>query len=86
MKSNELKWLPEGSKLRAGDTKANTDSKHQTFTSFSCRQDSLPEFSNNPLGPTYPDIILAKLGPGQVTSLCFLPPIVYFGDEIDTRK
>lgn len=69
MKSDELKWLPNGSELIAEDAKPNAGSKPKTFTSFSCSQDSLPEFSSNPLGPKEENlkIILAKLGPGQVT-------------------
>lgn len=67
MKSDELKWLPNGSELPCEDDKPIGGSKPKTFTSFTCSQDSLPEFSSNPLGLTYSDIILAKLGPGQVT-------------------
>lgn len=67
MLSDQLKWLPNGSELISEDTKPNTDSKPKTFTSFSCSQDSLPEFSSNPPGPRYLDIIIDKLGPGQVT-------------------
>ncbi|RXH85136.1 hypothetical protein DVH24_041904 [Malus domestica] len=32
-------------------------------------QDSLPEFSDNPIDPTSGDIIIARLGPGQVIEL-----------------
>lgn len=67
VKSDELKWLPNGSELPCEDVKPIVGSKPKTFTSFTCSQDSLPEFSSNPLGLTYSDIILAKLGPGQVT-------------------
>lgn len=68
VKSDELKWLPGGSKFLLSPEKSNSDSgsKTKTYTSFSCSQDSLPEFSNNPIGPRHDDIILAKLGPGQV--------------------
>ncbi|KAK7305273.1 hypothetical protein VNO77_43175 [Canavalia gladiata] len=69
VKSDELKWLPNGSELPCEDAKPNVGSKPKTFTSFTCSQDSLPEFSNNPLGPTNSDIILAKLGPGQEIEL-----------------
>lgn len=72
-----MKWLPNGSDLIADDTKPNAGSKPKTFTSFSCSQDSLPEFSKKPLGPTNPDIILAKLGPGQVILLHSLSPSSY---------
>lgn len=68
MKSDELKWLPNGSEFIRNSEKSNPDptSKSKTYTSFSCSQDSLPEFANNPIAPKYDDIILAKLGPGQV--------------------
>ncbi|RDX83151.1 DNA-directed RNA polymerases I and III subunit RPAC1 [Mucuna pruriens] len=69
VKSDELKWLPNGSEFPCEDVKPNAGSKPKTFTSFTCSQDSLPEFSSNPLCPTYPDIILAKLGPGQEIEL-----------------
>ncbi|KAK7247232.1 hypothetical protein RIF29_42110 [Crotalaria pallida] len=49
--------------------KRNVDSKPKTFTSFSCSQDSLPEFSSNPPRPTYLDIKLARLGAGQEIEL-----------------
>ncbi|KAI9107332.1 hypothetical protein K1719_021720 [Acacia pycnantha] len=52
VKSNELRWwLPNGSELPAEDVKPNSGSKPRTFTSFSCSQDSLPEFSNYPIAP-----------------------------------
>ncbi|KAG4935346.1 hypothetical protein JHK84_049534 [Glycine max] len=69
VKSDKLKWLPNGSELPCEDVKPNAGSKPKTFTSFTCSQDSLPEFSNNSIGLTYSDIILAKLGPGQVVLL-----------------
>jgi len=43
------------------------DVKPKTFTSFTCSQDSLPEFSSNSVDLTYSDIILSKLRPDQVT-------------------
>lgn len=73
MKSDALKWLPNGSELIADNTKTNADSKAKTFTSFSCSQSSLPGFSKKPIAPNNLDIILAKLGPGQVT-----PPSSFF--------
>ncbi|KAI9088414.1 hypothetical protein K1719_029863 [Acacia pycnantha] len=69
VKSNELKWLPNGSELPAEDVKPNSGSKPRTFTSFSCSQDSLPEFSTYSIAPKNLDIILAKLGPGQEIEL-----------------
>ncbi|XP_054819315.1 uncharacterized protein LOC129318519 [Prosopis cineraria] len=69
VKSDKLKWLPNGSELPAEDVKPNSGSKPRTFTSFGCSQDSLPEFSTDPIAPKSSDIILAKLGPGQEIEL-----------------
>lgn len=67
VKSNDLEWLPNGSEFLQGteNSASNTSGKPKSYTSFSCSQDSLPEFSNNPV-TTCRDITLAKLGPGQV--------------------
>ncbi|MCI08453.1 DNA-directed RNA polymerases I and III subunit RPAC1-like, partial [Trifolium medium] len=65
VKSDALKWLPNGSELIADDTKPNAESKPKTFTSFSSDHDSLSKFAKNPPAPYNLDIILAKLGPGQ---------------------
>ncbi|GKV44567.1 hypothetical protein SLEP1_g51735 [Rubroshorea leprosula] len=69
--SDELKWLPQGSEFvkDSGTATSSSNSKPETYTSFSCRQDSLPDFANNPLGPKNLDIIIAKLGPGQEIEL-----------------
>ncbi|CAI9772788.1 unnamed protein product [Fraxinus pennsylvanica] len=69
--SNELQWLPRGSELALSTEKPPVDptSRPRTYTSFNCSQDSLPEFSNNPIGPKHDDIIIAKLGPGQEIEL-----------------
>ncbi|XP_068339593.1 uncharacterized protein [Pyrus communis] len=71
VKSKELIWLPNGSEfpLESQDTKSESSSKQKTYTSFTCSQDSLPEFSDNPIAPTSGDIIIARLGPGQVIEL-----------------
>ncbi|RVW50296.1 DNA-directed RNA polymerases I and III subunit RPAC1 [Vitis vinifera] len=71
VKSNELKWLPHGSEfpLATENTTSSSTSKPKTYTSFSCSQDSLPEFSDKSIGPKHPDIIIAKLGPGQEIEL-----------------
>ncbi|XP_073047932.1 uncharacterized protein [Primulina eburnea] len=71
VKSDELKWLPNGSELILNSDKSNADSssKIRTYTSFNCSQDSLPEFSTNPITPKHEDIIIAKLGPGQEIEL-----------------
>lgn len=68
--SNALKWLPNGSEFILSTEKSTLDStsKTKTYTSFNCSQGSLPEFVNNPIVPKHGDIIVAKLGPGQV---CF---------------
>ena len=73
VKSDELIWLPNGSEfpLAAENPTSNSISKPKTYTSFRCSQDSLPEFSENPIGLKYPDITIAKLGPGQVIFLSF---------------
>lgn len=69
VKSNELEWLPNGSEFPLVVEGSNPgSSKPKTYTSFSCSQDSLLEFSNNPIG-VMKDIIISKLGPDQVTLL-----------------
>jgi len=63
--TKELIWLPKGSELvkESGDS----NSKPKTYTSFSRSQkESFPEFADNPITPSYPDILIAKLGPGHV--------------------
>ncbi|XP_009791015.1 uncharacterized protein [Nicotiana sylvestris] len=69
--SSELKWLPSGSEFILGTESqaSNSSAKPKTYTSFSCSQDSLPEFSNGPIAPRDADIIIAKLGPGQEIEL-----------------
>ncbi|KAL3508348.1 hypothetical protein ACH5RR_027749 [Cinchona calisaya] len=71
VKTDELKWLPNGSELLLAteNMASNEASKPKTYTSFTCSQDSLPEFSKNPIAPKHPDIIIAKLGPGQEIEL-----------------
>ncbi|CAK7324484.1 unnamed protein product [Dovyalis caffra] len=64
--SQELKWLPNGSEF--AKESENPNSKPSTYTSFSCSQDSLPEFASNPIS-AMEDIIIAKLGPGQEIEL-----------------
>ncbi|THU61365.1 hypothetical protein C4D60_Mb07t22510 [Musa balbisiana] len=67
VKSDQLKWLPNGSELQMATY--DSSAKAKSYTSFSCSQDSMPEFSQKPLGVRFDDIILAKLGPGQVIEL-----------------
>ncbi|KAH9288583.1 hypothetical protein KI387_032700 [Taxus chinensis] len=62
VKSDQLKWLPNGSEFEKPST--DTSSKAKTYTSFNCSQDSLPEISNGSIGSKYPDIIISKLRPG----------------------
>ncbi|XP_015900662.3 uncharacterized protein LOC107433811 [Ziziphus jujuba] len=70
VKSNELKWLPNGSEfpLVSESSSRGSSSKPRTYTSFNCSQDSLPEFSNNPIS-AMDNIIISKLGPGQEIEL-----------------
>jgi len=68
--TSELKWLPNGSELIKESGGSTTTPK--TYTSFSCSQDSLPEFANNPITPCDLDILIAKLAPGQVVFLYIL--------------
>lgn len=67
VKSDQLKWLPNGSELQMASH--NPSAKPKSYTSFSCSQSSLPEFSKNPPRVKHDDIILAKLGPGQAIEL-----------------
>ncbi|KAJ4980430.1 hypothetical protein NE237_031267 [Protea cynaroides] len=71
VKTDQLKWLPNGSELliASENTASNPASKPKTYTSFTCSQDSLPEFSNNPITLKHNDIIISKLGPGQEIEL-----------------
>ncbi|KAJ0254591.1 DNA-directed RNA polymerase family protein [Hirschfeldia incana] len=66
--TKELIWLPNGSELvkESGDS----NSKPKTYTSFSrSQEDSFPELADNPITPSYPDILIAKLGPGHEIEL-----------------
>ncbi|KAI5321339.1 PREDICTED: DNA-directed RNA [Prunus dulcis] len=71
VKSKELIWLPNGSEfpLESQDSKTGSSSKPKTYTSFTCSQESLPEFSSNPIAPALGDILIARLGPGQEIEL-----------------
>lgn len=62
--SKDLEWLPNGSEFIMASS--NESAKPQTYTSFSCSQDSLPEFMKNSIGPVYDDITIDRLGAGQV--------------------
>uniref|UniRef100_A0A1J3EYB5 DNA-directed RNA polymerases I and III subunit RPAC1 n=1 Tax=Noccaea caerulescens TaxID=107243 RepID=A0A1J3EYB5_NOCCA len=65
--TSELQWLPNGSEFLKESKGSN--SKPKTFTSFSCSQDSLPEFADNHITPSHLDILIAKLSPGQEIEL-----------------
>lgn len=66
VKSDQLQWLPNGSELEMASP--NPSAKPKSYTSFTRSQDSLPEFSTKPITLKHDDIIVAKLGPGQVIS------------------
>ncbi|XP_010450451.1 PREDICTED: DNA-directed RNA polymerases I and III subunit rpac1-like [Camelina sativa] len=66
--SSELKWLPNGSELLKESAGGSTTNP-KTHTSFSRSQDSFPEFADNPIMPSFQDILIAKLGPGQEIEL-----------------
>lgn len=71
VKSGELKWLPNGSmfRLEIENKQSGSTSTPRTYTNFKSSQDKLPEFSGNPIRPTYSDITIARLGPGQEIEL-----------------
>lgn len=70
VKTDELKWLPNGSAfLLATENRNSASGPARTYTSFNNSQDSIPEFSKNPIRPTHPDINIARLGPGQEIEL-----------------
>lgn len=60
VKSDQMKWLPEGSEMPF-----NTNTK---FTSFGTSQANLPGLTDG-ISCQYPDIIVAKLRPGQAIEL-----------------
>ncbi|KAI3414906.1 DNA-directed RNA polymerases I and III subunit RPAC1 [Psidium guajava] len=66
--SNELTWLPKGSEFLKTSESSTSASKSETYTYFTCSQDSMPEFAGNPIS-VYPDIIIDKLGFGQEIEL-----------------
>ncbi|KAI4303750.1 hypothetical protein MLD38_039346 [Melastoma candidum] len=68
VKSDELRWLPKGSEFLKESGASASNTKAETYTSFNFSQDSMPEFSDNPIGVS-PGIIVAKLAPGQEIEL-----------------
>ncbi|GAB2279804.1 hypothetical protein Dimus_014443 [Dionaea muscipula] len=71
VKSDEIQWRPNGSEflLETERKESSLTSKGKTYTSFSCSQASLPEFSECPITLKHPDITIARLGPGQEIEL-----------------
>lgn len=61
VKSDQLKWLPEGSEMPF-DTRAK-------FTSYGSSQETLPGITQEGIACQYPDIIVARLRPGQAMEL-----------------
>ncbi|KAL4554677.1 hypothetical protein LXL04_037279 [Taraxacum kok-saghyz] len=69
--SHDLQWLPFGSEYALpteNPSDPNSNTKPKTYTSYTFSQDTLPEFSSNPITVT-PGIIISKLGPGQEIEL-----------------
>lgn len=68
VKSEELKWQPNGSMfaLEIENKGSSSTTAPKTYTNFKSNQDMQPEFSENPIHSKYPDITIARLGPGQV--------------------
>uniref|UniRef100_I1P3R8 DNA-directed RNA polymerase RpoA/D/Rpb3-type domain-containing protein n=2 Tax=Oryza glaberrima TaxID=4538 RepID=I1P3R8_ORYGL len=65
VKSGDLEWLPEGSRLPLASPAQSRD-KQKTYTSFSRSQNDILE---KPLGVKFKDITIARLGPGQAIEL-----------------
>uniref|UniRef100_A0A0E0GCG8 DNA-directed RNA polymerase RpoA/D/Rpb3-type domain-containing protein n=1 Tax=Oryza nivara TaxID=4536 RepID=A0A0E0GCG8_ORYNI len=65
VKSGDLEWLPEGSRLPLASP-AQSRYKQKTYTSFSQSQKDILE---KPLGVKFKDITIARLGPGQAIVL-----------------
>jgi DNA-directed RNA polymerase I and III subunit RPAC1 len=73
VKSSDLKWLPEGSQLSMASP-GQSGNKQKTFTSFSQSQND--DTLQKPLGVKVTDIVIARLGPGQVCVTCFTGTIM----------
>ncbi|KAJ4755134.1 DNA-directed RNA polymerase family protein [Rhynchospora pubera] len=65
VKSDQLEWLPDGSKLHEV-APSFPGEQQKTYTSFSGSQ---MEVSKKPLGVMHKDITIARLGPGQTIEL-----------------
>ncbi|XP_010676084.2 uncharacterized protein LOC104891987 isoform X2 [Beta vulgaris subsp. vulgaris] len=71
VKSEELKWQPNGSMfaLELENKGSSSTTAPKTYTNFKSNQDMQPELSENPIHSKYPDITIARLGPGQEIEL-----------------
>ncbi|KAF7847486.1 hypothetical protein BT93_L2910 [Corymbia citriodora subsp. variegata] len=65
---NTIVFKLHGSEFLKTYESLTSTSKPETYTSFTCSQDSMPEFAGNPIR-VYPDIIISKLGFGQEIEL-----------------
>ncbi|MCL7040808.1 hypothetical protein MKW94_006406, partial [Papaver nudicaule] len=66
VQSGQLEWLPNGSQFMREKT---TPGAPAAITDFDCSQASMPGLADNPIRPRHPDIVITKLGPGQVVLL-----------------
>jgi hypothetical protein len=64
VKSDQLEWLPDGSKLHEV-APSYPGEQQKTYTSFSGSQ---LQVSKRPLSVKHKDITIARLGPGQVST------------------
>ncbi|KNA08964.1 hypothetical protein SOVF_157970 [Spinacia oleracea] len=71
VKSEELKWLPNGSMflLEIENKVSSSTTTPRTYTNFKSSQETQPELSENPIHPKHPDITIARIGPGQEIEL-----------------
>ncbi|XP_056693324.1 uncharacterized protein [Spinacia oleracea] len=67
VKSEELKWLPNGSMflLDIENKESSSTTTPRTYTNFKSSQEMQPELSENLIHPKNPDITIARFGPGQ---------------------
>lgn len=71
VKSEELKWQPDGSRfaLELNDKGSSSTSAPKTYTNFKTSQKNRPGLSENPIQLKYPDITISRIGPGHVNYL-----------------
>lgn len=65
VKSDQLEWLPDGSKLHEV-APSYPGEQQKNYTSFGGSQ---TQVSKRPLGVKHKDITIARMGPGQVSTL-----------------